>query len=134
MHQRRLIDINRELECALAARTSYFLGQLEDIGIDSETAVRLMIGRLHVKTSSRLFKPAHPKDGTARKLAIMPTGWDDREQPIDLMAFDGRNCWFRLGIADHLGDPFSGPIYRSPGAWLKAGAFGGSVNLGVAHG
>ena len=133
MHKHRLISLSRELEYALAARTPYFYGQLEDIGIDYATAHRLMIGRLLVQTSGRFFKPAHPKDGTAIKLPVMPTIWDDREQPIDLMAFDGRRCFCRLGRADHLGDPFNGPIHTSPGAWLKAGGEG-SVSLGGIYG
>jgi hypothetical protein len=128
MHKHQLINLPRELEYALAARTPYFYGQLEDMGIDYATAHRKKIGRLLIQTSGRHFKPAHPKDATAIKLPVMPSGFDDLEQPIDLMAFDGRRCWFRLGRADHLGDPFNGPVHANPGAWFKAGCEG-SVNF-----
>ena len=128
MHKRRLPNLNRELEVARAARTPYFFRQLEQIGIDHETAERLMIGRLLVRTSCRFFKPAHPNDGLARKLPVMPTSWDGWHL-YDLLAFDGRRAWLRLGVEDHLGDPTDGPVFPSVGAWIKAGGIVGSCRI-----
>ena len=118
------INLQREYETALQNMDRYFERKVQnELGIGPDAQKRLMLGKMRISYAGQYWWPAKHDEFVAPTVVIVPTGFDGWIVR-DLMATDGRRCWFRLGIDDLLGDPGEMPIYTSVGEYLRNGGKG----------